>query len=103
MQVVETRKLLAADRRHPASWLDHKKNAVVADGQCPAPHQVSGNYLPLIGNKDVGQARLSRISFSVAVTVVIYESTRIWGLPGRGWEGKKDEDKGDEELSLIHI
>ena len=97
MNIIELWEIVFIERGAPVAWLDHKKNAVVADGQCPAPHQVSGNYLPLIGNKDVGQARLSRISFSVAVAVVIYEATRIWGLLGRGWEGKKDEDKGDEE------
>ena len=93
MQVVKTGKLLVADRRHPASWLDDEKDAVVADGQCPAPHQVSGNYLPLIRNKDVRQARFSRIPFSVAVAVFINESTRAWGLLRRDREGKKDEDK----------
>ena len=97
MQVVKTGKLLVADRRHPASWLDDEKDAVVADGQCPAPHQVSGNYLPLIGNEDVGQARLSRISFSITIAVVINESTRIWGVPGRGREGEKDEGKREEK------
>lgn len=97
MQVVETGELLVADRRHPASWLDDEKDAVVADRQCPAPHQVSGDYLPLIGNKDVGQARFSRISFSVTIAVVIDESTRIWGVPGRDREGEKDEDKRDEQ------
>lgn len=97
MQVVETGELLLADRRHPTSWLDDEKDTVVADRQCPAAHQVSADYLPLVGNKDVGQARFSRVPFSVAVTIVINETSSICGFPGRGWEGKKDGDKGDEQ------
>tara|TARA_B100000614_G_C14435531_1_gene447950 strand:- start:622 stop:903 length:282 start_codon:yes stop_codon:yes gene_type:complete len=93
MNVIETGELLVTDWRHPASWFDDKKDAVLADGQCPAPRQVSGNYLPLIRNQDVRQARFSRIPFSVAVAVFINESTRAWGLLRRDREGKKDEDK----------
>ena len=97
MKIVEAGELLVADRRHPASWFDDEKDAVFTGRQGPVPLEVRADYLPLVGDKDVGNPRLARVTDPIAVPIVEDYSPR--DLPGWilgeevGGAGQQDQSR----------